>query len=310
MTTPLSQSTFTARPGVADPALTPPGSGPVTPPARRLTPAKLLTFALLLVVSLIYIGPFLWMLSTSLKSPQQIANPGLNLLPNPVQWHNYPRVASDPAFDLLLYARNTVIIAGLFVVGAVFSSSLAAYSFAKLRWRGRNVAFAIVLCTMMVPFSVVMVPQYEVFRQLGWIGTSLPLWVPSFFGIPFYIFLLRQFYITIPNELLDAARIDGCSEFGIWWRIVLPLAKPALTVVAVFAFMAAWNDFLSPLVYLVHKQQFTLALALQSFQSQSGGTSWELLMAASTIVLTPVLLLFFLAQRTFIQGIATTGMKG
>jgi multiple sugar transport system permease protein len=172
------------------------------------------------------------------------------------------------------------------------------------------------LSTMMVPFPVTMVSLFVMFRWLGehtgmpWLGTFKPLWVPAWFASAFNIFLLRQFFLTIPNELSEAARIDGCSEFGIFYRIVLPLARPALSVVALFSFMGTWNDYLGPLIYLQRPEQFTLALGLQNFQSQQGGTPWHLLMAASLLIILPVLALFFLAQRTFIEGIATTGTKG
>jgi len=172
------------------------------------------------------------------------------------------------------------------------------------------------LSTMMIPFPVLMVPLFAIFRFMGdytpiqMLGTLRPLWLPAFFGSAFNIFLLRQFYMTIPEELSEAARIDGCSEMGIWWRIILPLSKPALAVVALFTFMGAWNNFLGPLIYLQDPSQYTLALGLQVFQSSHGGTEWNLLMAASLLILSPVIVLFFLAQKTFIQGIATTGMKG
>ena len=181
---------------------------------------------------------------------------------------------------------------------------------AWVQGKRRTPVFGLVVSTMMLPFVVIMVSQYDIFRRLHWIGTTLPLWAPTFFGVPFYIFLMRQFMLAIPDELLDAARMDGCSEWRIFWQIILPLSRPALAVVAVFSFMAAWNDFLAPLVYLFHKQQFTLSLTLQFFQSKSGGTSWELLMAASVLIMIPVVALFFLAQKAFIQGIATTGLKG
>ena len=172
------------------------------------------------------------------------------------------------------------------------------------------------LASMLVPFPVTMVSLFSIFRWMGenagiqMLGTFKPLWLPAWFGSAFNIFLLRQFFLTIPDDLSEAARIDGCSEFGIFWRIILPLARPALTVVALFAFMGIWNDYLGPLVYLQRAEQFTLALGLQNFQSQHGGTPWHLLMAASVLVIAPVILLFFLAQKTFIEGIATTGMKG
>jgi multiple sugar transport system permease protein len=205
----------------------------------------------------------------------------------------------------------------------VLSSSIVAYGFAKIPFRGRGVLFGIMLATIMIPFPVTMVSLFRIFRWMdehtvAWfgpdnllqmLGTFKPLWLPAWFGSAFNIFLLRQFFMTLPKELSEAARIDGCSEFGIFWRIVLPLSKPALAVVALFTFMGVWNDFLGPLVYIQRPEQYTLALGLQAFQSQHGGTEWHLLMAASVLVCLPVLILFFLAQRTFIQGIATTGGK-
>jgi multiple sugar transport system permease protein len=228
---------------------------------------------------------------------------------------NYSKVIHHDRLDFPLYARNTLIIAALAVAGTVLSSSLVAYGFARIRFKGRSVFFIIMLATMMIPFPVVMVPIYSLFKWFGdftgieMLGTSRPLWLPAWFGSAFNIFLLRQFFATIPEDLSEAARIDGCSEFGIYWRIMLPLARPALAVVALFTFMATWNDFLGPLVYLQRPEQWTLSLGLQGFQSQLGGAEWPLMMAASVLVIVPVIVLFFLTQRTFIQGIATTGMK-
>src|SRR5262249_38807247 len=194
--------------------------------------------------------------------------------------------------------------------GTVFSNALVAYAFARMRWPGRDFAFAVTLATMMVPFPVTMVPLYALFRNLGWIGTFRPLWIPAWFGGAFNIFLLRQFFRTIPFELSEAGRIAGCSEWGIFRQVILPLSKPALAVVALFQFMFTWNDFLGPLIYLLDQRTFTLSLGLQFYQSQHGGTQWNLLMAASTIVIAPVLVLFFFTQKQFIQGIAVTGLKG
>jgi multiple sugar transport system permease protein len=260
--------------------------------------------------------PFLWMVSTSLKTVPQTMEFPPKWVPHPVVAQNYPDVIHAPTANFPLWTRNTLIIAALTVSGVTFSSSLAAYGFARIKFRGRGTLFALMLSTMMIPFPVTMVSLYTIFRWLGdhtgiqWLGTFRPLWVPAWFGSAFSIFLLRQFFVTIPDELAEAARIDGCSEWGIYWRIVLPLSRPALTVVALFTFMFVWRDFLGPLVYLQRSSQYTLALGLQAFQSQNGGTSWNLLMAATVIVIAPVILLFFLAQRTFIEGIATTGLKG
>ena len=277
---------------------------------------KIAAHSLLLAICVVALLPFLWMLSTSLKTlPETTAYPPI-LWPIPAQWHNYIDVVRNEKANFLLWTRNTLVIAVLAVTGTTLSSAIVAYGFARLRFRGRNVLFYIMLSTMMLPFPVTMVSLFALFRWLGlhtgmpWLGTFKPLWVPAWFGSAFNIFLLRQFFLTIPGELSESARIDGCTEFGIFWRIIMPLSKPALAVVALFAFLATWNDFLGPLVYLQRPEQFTLVLGLQNFQSKAGGTSWHLLMAASVLVILPAVLLFFLAQKSFIEGIATTGMKG
>lgn len=208
------------------------------------------------------------------------------------------------------YLRNTLTLCILNVIGTVFSSALAAYGFSRINWKGRDKVFLVVLATMMIPFPVLMVPLYCLFRSLGMIGTLQPLWVGSFFAGAFNVFLLRQFFMSIPTSLSEAARIDGCSEWGIFWRIILPNSKPALMVVGLFQFMYTWNDFLGPLIYLTDQKDYTLALGLQFFQSQHGGTEWNYLMAASTLIVLPVIVLFFFTQKTFIEGIRTTGMKG
>lgn len=223
-------------------------------------------------------------------------------------WRNF--AAAVRAIPFGRYTLNTLILCLLTVIGTTLSNSLIAYGFARIEWPGREFYFALTLATMMVPFPVTMISLYALFKQLHWIGTWLPLWVPTFFGGAFNIFLLRQFYLSIPKDLTEAARIDGCSEFQIYWRIILPLSKPALAVVALFQFMGTWNDFMGPLLYLNDQNKFTLSLGLQFFQSQSGGTEWHLLMAASTLMLLPILVLFFFTQKQFIQGIVTTGIKG
>ena len=196
------------------------------------------------------------------------------------------------------------------VAGTVFSNALVAYGFARLEWRGREAFFALTLATLMIPYPVLMVTLFGVFHSLGWIGTLLPLWVPSFFGSAFNIFLMRQFFRTLPLELSEAARLDGASELRTFWQIILPLSRPVLAVAALFHFLHAWNDFLGPLLYLTRRRDFTLGLALQTYQTTHGGVQWHFLMAASMVTILPVILLFFMAQRTFIQGIATTGSKG
>ena len=226
-----------------------------------------------------------------------------------LRWDNFGKAIRAMKY-FPMYLKNTLILCFLTVIGTVASSALAAYGFARIPWRGRNKVFVIALATMMVPFPVVMVPVYTLFRELGWIGTLKPLWVGSFCAAAFNVFLLRQFFMTIPKDLSDAARIDGCGEFRIFLQIILPLCKPALMVIGLFQFMASWNDFLGPLIYLTNQKAFTLALGLHFFQSQHGGTSWHYLMAASTLVVVPVIVLFFFTQKTFIEGISMTGIKG
>jgi multiple sugar transport system permease protein len=282
----------------------------------RGTPLQRITaHGSLWLIGFMFTAPFLWMVSTSLKTINQaLADPPV-IIPDPVMVENYSKVIHHDRLDFPLYARNTLVIAALAVAGTVLSSSLVAYGFARIRFRGRAAIFIVMLATMMIPFPVLMVPLYSLFKWFGdytgiqMLGTARPLWVTAWFGSAFNIFLLRQFFLTIPEELSEAARIDGCSEFGIYWRIMLPLARPALAVVALFTFMATWNDFLGPLVYLQRPEQWTLSLGLQGFQSQLGGAEWPLLMAASVLVIVPIIVLFFLTQRSFIQGIATTGIK-
>ena len=205
--------------------------------------------------------------------------------------------------------KNTLFICISVVIGTVISCSLVAYSFSRIEWRGRNALFIFVLATMMLPTQVTLIPLFSLYKTLGWTGSFKPLIIPAFFGTPFYIFLLRQFFMGIPQDLSAAARIDGCSEFGIFARIMLPLSRPALATTALFMFLYQWSDFLNPLIYLQDDRQFTIAVALQQFQNQHE-MSWGPLMAMSTVVTLPILVLFFLTQRTFIQGITMTGLKG
>ena len=225
------------------------------------------------------------------------------------RWGNFAK-AIDAMKMFPSYLKNTLILCVLTVIGTVCSSTLVAYGFARIVWPGRDKVFLIVMATMMVPFPVVMVPLFTMFKSMGFIGTLKPLWVPTFFAGAFNVFLLRQFFRTIPKDLSESARIDGCSEMRIFLQIILPLAKPAIAVVALFQFMGTWNDFLGPLIYLTEQKDFTLALGLQAYQSQQGGTQWHYLMAASSMVVLPVIVLFFLAQRTFIEGISMSGLKG
>lgn len=271
--------------------------------------------ATLMILSLAYLFPLVWMVSTALKPLNEAMREPPVWIPSVIKWANFWKAFSYNSetvgfIPFLVYGRNTLLLCVLVVSGVVLSNALVAYGFARLRWKYRDIFFAVTLATMMVPFPVLMVPTFALFRQLDWIGTFRPLWVPAFFGSAFNIFLLRQFFRSIPFELSEAAKLDGCSEWGIFRDVILPLSKPALAVVALFAFMGTWNDFLGPLIYLMDQKTFTLSLGLQFFQSQHGGTQWDLLMAASTIVVAPVIVLFFFTQKQFIQGIAISGLKG
>jgi multiple sugar transport system permease protein len=276
---------------------------------------KILVTTALVVLSIVFLFPFAWMILTALKPLDETMTIPIKWIPSKFMWGNFMDAIkygheSVGYYPFLVYARNSIVLCALIVSGTVASNSIVAYSFARLRWPGRDLAFGMTLATMMVPFPVLMVPTFALFRHLEWIGTYRPLWVPAWFGSAFSIFLLRQFFRTIPFELTEAAKIDGASEWRIFRTIVLPLSKAALAVVALFSFMGAWNDFLGPLIYLLDQKTFTLSLGLQFYQSQNGGTSWNLLMAASAMVIAPVIILFFFTQRLFIQGIAITGLKG
>lgn len=257
-------------------------------------------------IALLFLGPLLWMVSSSLKPEYQIFEIPPRLLPDPPRWQNYPEALNFVPFGH--YAVNTLIISAFTIVGHLLSCTIIAYAFARLRAPGRNALFLVVLATMMLPYPVTMVPLYILFKQLNWINSFLPLTVPAFFGSPFYIFLLRQFFLTIPPDIEDAARLDGANIPQIVWYIMLPLALPALATVAIFTFQATWNDFLAPLIYLQKTDLYTVSLGLQFFRS-SYTTNWGYLMAASLATMLPVIAVFFAAQRLFIEGISLTGVK-
>lgn len=273
-----------------------------------------LTHVALVSLSMVFIFPFLWLLDTAVKPINETMKQPPVWIPSKFEFNNFWEAinyGSDKVgyIPFLVYAENTVMLAILVVTGTVISNAVVAYSFARLRWPGRDLIFAITLATMMVPFPVLMVPTFTIFKSLGWVGTYRPLWVPAWFGSAFSIFLLRQFFKTIPSELSEAAKIDGAGEWTIFRAIVLPLTKPALSVVALFSFMGTWNDFMGPLIYLLRQETFTLSLGLEFYHSKAGGTQWNLLMAATCIVILPVLVVFFFCQKQFIKGISITGIK-
>ncbi len=269
---------------------------------------KAMITLLLVSGALIILSPVWWMVSTSLKSMQEIFAYPPTFYPTTVHWENYIRAWNTAPFTR--YFLNTLFVTTIGVSGNVLSNSFIAYGFAKIQFRGRNALFAIVLGTMMIPGFVTLIPRYILFAQLGWIDTYLPLTVPGFFGNAFFIFLLRQFFMTIPNELIEAAKIDGANHFYIWSHLMLPLIKPAVATVAVFSFNGGWNDFLGPLLYINSEAKYTLQIGLQVFRG-TVQTQWNYLMAASVLVLLPVILLFFFFQRYFIEGINVgSGTKG
>jgi multiple sugar transport system permease protein len=279
-------------------------SGWTTPPRKWLR--RLLAHLVLIVLGAIFIVPFAWLLSTSLKPTEQLFKLPPEWIPRPFLWSNY--VDATTYIPFFLYFRNTLYITLFNVVAMLISCSLAAYGFARINWPGRDALFFVLIATLMIPGAVTLIPSFLIFKWLGWVGSAKPLTWPAFTGNAFFIFLLRQFYLTIPRELSAAARIDGASEFQTYWRIILPLSRAALAAVALFTFMANWNDFLGPLIYLSDKDQFTLAIGLYGFLSRVR-TEWGMLMAASTIMILPIIVIFFFTQRTFIQGITTTGLK-
>jgi ABC-type glycerol-3-phosphate transport system permease component len=266
-----------------------------------------LVLALLWSVAILFLIPLLWMLSSSLKPTYQIFETPPRWIPNPPRWENYTEALTTLPFAL--YIRNTAVITLLTIIGHLISCTLIAYAFARLRAPGRDALFVVMLATMMLPYPVTMTPLYVIFNRLGWINTILPLTAPAFFGSAFYVFLMRQFFMTIPRDFEDAARIDGANTLQIIGRIMAPMAMPALATVTIFTFQATWNDFLAPLIYLQRPELYTVTLGLQFFRS-TYTTNWAYLMAASLVTTLPVIVVFFAAQRYFIEGITLSGVKG
>ena len=280
------------------------------PPRRRAFAllGKLLALLALAVCAALILYPALWMISTSLKPDSQVFAYPPVWIPKPVEWGNYARAWAAAPFTR--YAVNTVLYAGTVTAATVLSNAFAAYGFAKLRFPGRDVLFIVMLSTMMIPSLVTLVPQYVLFSKLHWVGTYAPLIVPTFFASAFYTFMLRQFFLSIPNELSEAARVDGASELWIWWRVVMPLATPALAAVAIFTFDGTWNDYVNPLLYLNKESLYTLQVGLQYFRT-ANDVQWQLLMAASAMVMLPVVVIFFVFQKYFIEGSSLQGgVKG
>lgn len=284
-------------------------------PARRvaLTPAKaaerLVYLALLIGFTLLFTAPFLWLVSASLKVRSEVFN--TELIPNPVAWENYVRVWQ--AAPMLTWFRNSIVVGVLAAAAVTVSSAMVAWGFSYFRFPGRDALFGLVLATMMLPGAVTMIPVFLIWDRLGLVNTLVPLWAGNLFGSAFYIFLLRQFFLTLPRELFDAARVDGANYWQMFTRIALPLVTSALIVVFIFEFKASWTDLMRPLIYLQNTALYTLPRGLKAVLDQfgqGGEMQWEIVLAASVLVTVPMLIIFFLGQRYFIEGIATTGLKG
>lgn len=283
------------------PTISPKSAGPAVLVGRAVA------FLVVLFFGIMFAFPIFWMVSTSLKATSEVFHLPLVWWPSHLIWSNYAQAFST--FPFVRYLLNTLTIAVPVTIATTVTSSAAAYGLARLRWRGRNAVFYLILATLLIPTWVTLVPLYSLFNLMGWVNTYAPLIAPSFFGDAFSIFLLRQFFLRQPQELIDAARVDGASHFRIYAQIVLPLSKPALAVVALFAFIASWTDFFNPLVYLSNPDLYTLQVGLYNFFSQHF-VNWPGFMAASLFVMVPVIALFLVAQRAFIQGITFTGLRG
>ncbi|MCD9021143.1 carbohydrate ABC transporter permease [Cohnella silvisoli] len=273
-----------------------------------ISPARMLVYLILILGSVVMIFPFLWLMRSSLMENGQIFIFPPQWIPAPFMWSNFSEALTTVPFAL--YFKNTMTIELFAVSGVLITSIMSAYSFARLKWPGRDFIFALLLGSMMLPYAVTLIPTFMLWKSLGALNSFLPLTVPAWFGGgAFNIFLLRQFFMSIPKELDEAAYMDGARPFTVLWKIIVPLAKPALIVVVIFSFIDVWNDFLGPIIYLNSDDKFTLALGLATFKGLYNA-QWGYLMAASAAIVAPILLLFFFAQRYFIEGITLTGIKG
>ncbi|NJM40719.1 MAG: carbohydrate ABC transporter permease [Anaerolineae bacterium] len=293
----------------------PPRSAPLATQARKHTRSARRAFAsiaahgVLIGFAVVFLVPFYWMVISSLKTNQQIFTSPIQWLPAAPQWQNYPNAINYPNFPFLRFLGNSVLYTLSVTIGTVISCAAVGYGFARLRFPFRRVLFYITIATLMIPFIVTFIPTYIMFKNMNLIGGFTPLILPAFLGNAFYIFMMRQFFLGLPNELADAARVDGAGHFRTFWQVMLPLVKPALMVVAVFTFLGTWNDFLGPLIYLSDNRYYPLSLGLYAFRAQRT-TEWVLLMAASTITTLPLIILFFFTQRFFLEGIKLSGLKG
>jgi multiple sugar transport system permease protein len=280
---------------------------------RREFASKVIAYLFTTVLALVFALPFIYMLSMSLQSAQQLSQYPPTWWPAPFRWDNFPNALSYPQRPFHLFFRNSLWYTFMATLGTLISSAIVAFGFSRVEWPGRDIVFVLVLATMMLPYQVTMIPQYIIFKELGWLNSFKPLIVPSWLASAFNIFLLRQFFMTIPRELDEAAILDGGDYFTILWRVIVPLSKPALVTVVAFSIVGTWNNFLGPLLYLSDTKKMTVALGLRVFRSMAGDTGSMIefgqIMAASVMSLVPMLILFIAAQRYFVAGIAMTGLK-
>jgi multiple sugar transport system permease protein len=295
-------------------SVTYPGSAEQTVPfyqTRRFNDRlhDIVVYSLLIVLSIVFIFPFYWMVATALKAEHNVFVWPPQWIPDPVLWSNFKDALSNPQLPFPLFFRNTMILEIGIIVGRLISCILIAYGFARLEAPGKNVLFAILLATLMLPAAVTQIPRFILFNKIGWVNSYLPLIVPAWFGEAYAIFLMRQFFMTIPRELEEAARMDGANFLQIITRIIIPLSMPVLTVILILSFKDIWNDFFTPLLYLNDLTKYPLAVGLAYFSGQFR-VQMSLLMAASVVVLLPLLIVFFIAQRAFVEGISLTGLAG
>lgn len=272
---------------------------------KRLKPIP--KYILVIVLSFIFFSPFLIMVTTALKTNADAFQLPVKLFPREVIWNNFPEAMAKIPY--VRYMMNTIFITLLSVIGQMVATPLVAYSLAKIKWKGAPIISALIMGTMMIPYTVTMIPLYKIWSRLGFTNTYVPLILPTFFGSPFYIIIMRQFFAGLPNSLMEAAKIDGAGEFKCYIAIALPLSRPALTTVGIYAFINAWSDYLAPLIYINKTEKLTLSLGLQGFLNQYS-VDWTHLMAAATIFVIPVVIFFLFFQRNFVEGIATSGIKG
>lgn len=293
-----------------DPSL--PLDAPAVPPGQKTrthTLVSIVRHVILITVALAFTIPFYWMVISALKPSEMVFSDPIQWWPDPVLWANFPEAANYPGFPFLKFLWNSIFYSGSVTIGTILSCAFVAYGFARLRFPGRDLLFSLTLATLMIPAIVTLIPTFLLFKTFGMIGSYAPLIVPRFLGDAFFIFMMRQFFKSLPEELADAARVDGASEFRIFWQIMLPLVQPALIVVGVFTFLWTWHDFFGPLIYLSDSNQFPLSLGLFAFRAQRT-TEWGLMMAGSVLATLPLVIIFFVAQKYFIEGIKLTGVKG